>query len=157
MRVEAIQPDITAASYLDGAQFIDAYSTLTSDTALTARQAAERMFSRQPRWIAGLMAVRDRIVSLFGLKTEQAARSSASNRVGMFPVLDETHNRLVAGLNDRHLDFRVVVDVAEAGQRQRVTATTIVLTHNLLGRVYLAIIMPFHRLIVSAMLRQIAN
>ncbi len=157
MRVEAIQPEITAASYLDGAQFIDAFSTMTSDSALTARQAAERMFSRQPRWVAGLMAVRDGIVSLFGLKTERAARSSTSNRVGMFPVLDETPNRLVAGLNDHHLDFRVVVDVTVVGPRQRVTATTIVLTHNLLGRVYLAIIMPFHRLIVRAMLRRVAN
>jgi len=32
-----------------------------------------------------------------------------------------------------------------------------VLTHNLLGRVYLTIILPFHRLIARAMLRQIAS
>jgi hypothetical protein len=31
-----------------------------------------------------------------------------------------------------------------------------VLTHNLLGRTYLAIIRPFHRLVVPAMLRQVA-
>ena len=31
-----------------------------------------------------------------------------------------------------------------------------VLTHNWLGRTYLAIIMPFHRLVVRAMLRQVA-
>ena len=43
-----------------------------------------------------------------------------------------------------------------SGQGQRVTATTLVLTHNLLGRTYLAIILPFHRLIVRAMLRQVA-
>ena len=29
----------------------------------------------------------------------------------MFPVLSETPERLVAGFNDHHLDFRVVVDV----------------------------------------------
>ena len=33
-------------------------------------------------------------------------------------------------------------------------ATTLVLTHNWLGRTYLAVIMPFHRLIVPAMLRK---
>ena len=157
MRVEAIQPDINAASFLAGAQFMDAYSTAIHDAPMTARQLAERMFSRQPRWIAALMAIRDRIVALFGLKTEHAARSSASNRVGMFPVISETPQRLVAGLNDRHLDFRVVVDVASSGAQHRVTATTIVLTHNMLGRVYLAIIMPFHRLIVRAMLRQVVS
>ncbi len=157
MRVDATEPDINAASFLTGAQFIDAYSMAICDTPLTARQAAERMFSRQPRWIATLMAVRDRIVTPFGLKTERAARSSTPNRVGMFPVVSETPRRLVAGLNDKHLDFRVVVDVAISGAQQRITATTIVLTHNLLGRVYLAIIMPFHRLIVRAMLRQVAD
>jgi Protein of unknown function (DUF2867) len=53
-----------------------------------------------------------------------------------------------------------VIDVAapegdtEAGQQ--VTATTLVKTHNVFGRLYLAIILPFHRLIVPAMLRQIA-
>ena len=50
-----------------------------------------------------------------------------------------------------------MVDVAAAGQSQSVTATTLVLTHNLLGRAYLAIIMPFHRLIVRALLRQVAT
>jgi hypothetical protein len=58
---------------------------------------------------------------------------------------------LVAGFNDHHLDFRVVVDVA-AGEQ--VTATTLVKTHNFLGRLYLAIVLPFHRLIVRSMLRR---
>jgi hypothetical protein len=31
-----------------------------------------------------------------------------------------------------------------------------VLTHNMLGRVYLAVILPFHRLVVRSMLRQVA-
>ena len=38
---------------------------------------------------------------------------------------------------------------------RQVTATTLVKTHNWLGRTYLAIIMPFHRLIVRAMLRRL--
>jgi hypothetical protein len=31
-----------------------------------------------------------------------------------------------------------------------------VLTHNAFGRVYLAVITPFHRLVVRALLRQVA-
>jgi Protein of unknown function (DUF2867) len=48
-----------------------------------------------------------------------------------------------------------VVDVASTGARQDVTATTLVRTHNRLGRTYLSIILPFHRLIVRAMMRQV--
>jgi hypothetical protein len=77
--------------------------------------------------------------------------------IGIFPILSETPDRLIAGFNDSHLDFRVVVDVAASGTTRNVTATTLVLTHNWLGRTYLAIIMPFHRLIVPALLRQVAG
>jgi hypothetical protein len=34
--------------------------------------------------------------------------------------------------------------------------TTLVRMHNRLGRAYLAIVMPFHRVIARAMLRQVA-
>jgi hypothetical protein len=94
-------------------------------------------------------------VAPFGLKTSGGERAPREI-IGTFPVVSETPERLVAGFNDRHLDFRVVVDVATAGRRQSVTATTLVLTHNWLGRTYLKVIMPFHRLVVRAMLRQVA-
>ena len=68
--------------------------------------------------------------------------------IGIFPVISQTPDRLVAGFNDSHLDFRVVVDVATHGAGRQVTATTLVKTHNRLGRTYLAIILPFHRLMV---------
>ena len=71
-------------------------------------------------------------------------------------MLSETPERLVAGFDDHHLDFRVVVDVTTSGQRQQVTTTTLVRTHNWFGRAYLAIILPFHRLIVRTMLKQVA-
>jgi hypothetical protein len=157
MNVHAIESDVETATLLTGAQFIDAYSIVVDDLALDARHAAEKMLGRSPRWILTLMTLRDLFVAPFGLKTAQTARRSSTNRIGMFPVLSETPRRIVAGLNDRHLDFRVVVDIAAAGGGRRVTATTLVLTHNQLGRVYLAIILPFHRLIVRSMLRQIAR
>jgi hypothetical protein len=157
MNVHAIEPGLETATLLTGAQFIDAYSIVVDDLALDARHAAEKMLGRSPRWILTLMTLRDLFVAPFGLKTAQTARRSSTNRIGMFPVLSETPRRIVAGLDDHHLDFRVVVDVADSGSRRRVTATTLVLTHNRLGRVYLAIILPFHRLIVRSMLRQIAR
>jgi Protein of unknown function (DUF2867) len=90
------------------------------------------------------------------LKRPVPTGTSAADTIGIFPVVSETPGRLVAGLNDKHLDFRVVVDIATSGHGQCVTATTLVLTHNLLGRIYLAIILPFHRLVVRALLRQVA-
>jgi Protein of unknown function (DUF2867) len=156
VKVRSVEPPIDTGALLPGAQFSDAFSIAVDGAALDARGAAERMLGHQPRWIEMLMALRNHLVAPFGLKTPTPGVATPADRVGIFPVISETPARLVAGFDDSHLDFRVVIDVARAGVGQRVTATTLVLTHNLLGRVYLAIILPFHRLIVRSMLRQIA-
>lgn len=155
MKVEEVPPLVDPAALLAGAQFMDAYRLELENTALDARQAAERMMARAPRWVDALLVLRNIIVAPFGLKTSGGERAPREI-IGIFPVVSETPERLVAGFNDRHLDFRVVVNVATAGRRQSVTATTLVLTHNWLGRTYLKVIMPFHRLVVRAMLRQVA-
>ena len=108
--------------------------------------------------------MRNRLVALIGLKgTEEAAPgknapSGKMRRIGFFPIVSQTADRIVMGFDDWHLDFRVVVDVlALGGDRRQVTATTLVRTHNWVGRAYLALIMPFHRIIVRTMLAQAAQ
>jgi hypothetical protein len=156
MQTEAVIPSIDTRPLLPGAQFGDAFSIAIDTAALDARGAAEKMLGRSPRWIEALMALRDALVAPLGLRTSSRNGGTAS-RIGIFPVLSETPARLVAGFDDKHLDFRVVVDVAPSAPGQRITATTLVLTHNWLGRAYLTVILPFHRLIVRAMLRQVAT
>jgi hypothetical protein len=156
MTVVEIAPEVDQAALLAGAQFVDAYSIAVHGSALNARQAAERMIARQPHWAEALLTLRNILVKPFGLKTSGASGTAPREMVGIFPIVSETPDRLVAGFNDSHLDFRFVVDVAASGDRQQVTATTPVLTHNWLGRTYLALILPFHRLIVRAMLRRVA-
>ncbi|MFA6267988.1 MAG: DUF2867 domain-containing protein [Pseudolabrys sp.] len=154
MTVQALVTDASVRRLLPGAQFADTFRVATNGASLNARQAAERMLGRQPRWIAALMRLRNAIVTPLGLKTPSHARPMTVDSIGAFPVITETPERIVAGFDDKHLDFRVVVDVSGSPPGQ-VTATTLVKTHNLLGRAYLATIMPFHRVIVPAMLRQI--
>jgi Protein of unknown function (DUF2867) len=155
MNVQAVKPSKDTGPLLAGAQFSDAFAVAIGAPALDARQAAERMLGRSPRWVEALMALRDTMVTPFGLKTSPP-KGTYPDSIGIFPVLRQSPGRLVAGFDDRHLDFRVVVDVAASGPGQQVTATTLVLTHNRLGRVYLAIILPFHRLVVRSLLRQVA-
>ena len=156
MRVREVDPNVNSGAVLAGAQFVDAYSIAIEGGGLDAWQAAEKMLARAPRWIEMLLALRNFLVAPLGLKTSASDEPGARDIIGVFPVVRQTPDRLVAGFNDKHLDFRLVVDVASAGHTQRITATTLVLTHNRLGRTYLAIIRPFHRLVVPAMLRQVA-
>ncbi len=155
--VSAVYPAIDKDAFLPGAQFADAFSITTDATTLTAREAAGRMLGRSPWWVDALMKLRDAIVMPLGLKTAKSVRHDEIEKIGFFPLLNETPERVVAGFNDSHLDFRVVIDVAPEGSGQRVTATTIVLMHNWIGRTYLSIIKPFHRVVVRSMLKQVQH
>jgi hypothetical protein len=155
--ISAVQPAADMDAFLPGAQFADAFSTTIAATSLTAREAAERMVGRSPWWVEALMKLRDLIVAPLGLKTATVARHADIAKVGFFPVLSETPQRMVLGFNDSHLDFRVVIDVVDISDGQCVTATTIVLMHNWIGRTYIAIIKPFHRMVVRSMLKQVQH
>ena len=156
MTVSAINPTVDRAQWLAGAQFADAFRVAIDGPAIDARTAAERMLSQSPRWVDALVRLRNAIVAPFGLKTTGAGEPNKLGMIGIFPVISDTPEQLVAGFNDRHLDFRVVVDVTADGAGRQVTATTLVRTHNWFGRSYLAVIMPFHRLVVKSMLRRVA-
>jgi hypothetical protein len=112
------------------------------------------MVERRPRWVDGLLALRNLAVTPFKLKRSAPA---GAKRVGIFPVVSASPDRVVMGFDDAHLDFRVVVEVTQDDDGQRVMATTFVRTRNRLGRLYLAAVKPFHRVIVPAMLAQVGR
>jgi len=141
---------------LAGAQFADSFA-IDVGGALTARRAAEKMFNRRRGRLSTLLKMRDAAVKPFGLQTTDAKPPAGARMIGIFPVISETPERVVAGFDDKHLDFRVIVDVFPDAAGTRVVATTLVLKHNLLGRVYLAAILPFHRVIVRSMLNGLAQ
>ena len=73
--------------------------------------------------------------------------------MGPFPVELTSDTEVIAGFNDRHLDFRVSV----VSRENRVYLATCVHTHNILGRAYLTLIMPFHILIARNALSRVAK
>ena len=117
---------------------------------VAAPEAARRVFAGMPGWARHLLALRNAVVTPLGLKT---GATGDGPHLGMFPVVASTPNRVVLGFDDRHLDFRIVVDVLDL----RVTVTTLVRRHGWFGRVYLFVVMPFHRRIVPASLVMVAQ
>ncbi|MBR0843834.1 DUF2867 domain-containing protein [Bradyrhizobium liaoningense] len=150
--VREVAPNVDAGTLLTGAQFIDAFRVEIGAAAVTAREACTRMVLHGPRWIDALLRLRNVAVAPFGLKTSGEGAPAPHGLIGLFPVLSETPERLVAGFDDYHLDFRIVVDVTGDAAARQVTSTTLVRTHNLLGRTYLILIMPFHKLVVRGMM-----
>ena len=155
--VREITPDVDTGAVLSGAQFVDAFRVEVGAKQLSAREACTRMLVHGPRWVDVLTRLRNILVKPLGLKTSGEGAPAPHGMIGLFPVLSETPERLIAGFDDYHLDFRVVVDVAGGPADRQVTLTTIVRTNNLLGRAYLALIVPFHKLVARSMMGDIAE
>jgi hypothetical protein len=133
-------------SHFRPGDFLDCYSVSST---LSPREAATRGVSL-PGWARSLLVLRNILVRPFGLKTGVVDRART---VGIFPVCKESADEMILGLDDRHLDFRLAL----FRQGGRVYMSTWVRPHNLAGRIYLRLVMPFHILICRGMVARMAT
>jgi Protein of unknown function (DUF2867) len=148
---------LSARSTLPGSDYADAFALLIPGN-VSALDVAQAMVTRPPAWINALMSMRNGIVAPFGLKAGTRDQQAGLAKIGIFPVISASASRVVAGMDDRHLDFRIVIDVERhAGAQTYAMVTTLIRRHNWLGRVYLGLVLPFHKLIVPAMLGRAVN
>ena len=157
-RSVALPPGVRVASLYPGAFLADAYAIeLPPDATHDALTLARFALERQAPWVDRLMVMRDAIVSLFGLKTAQALRADSgparTPRVGIFRIYETRPDEVVLGEDDTHLDFRLSVHRSA----DQLTAVTVVHCHNLLGRSYIRLIAPFHRMVVRSALNRAAR
>lgn len=143
------------SSVLPGADWADAFEIDLPDRRLTAIEAARLTLGRMPGWVRRLMAVRNALGRIVGLKTgSEPSAADHKEKIGIFPVLSTSDREVVLGFDDWHLDFRVVVEAVPLGdQGTRLRATTLVQRKNLFGRLYIGVVRPFHRMIVPTALR----
>ncbi|MDH3664080.1 MAG: DUF2867 domain-containing protein [Alphaproteobacteria bacterium] len=113
--------------------FLDCYAVKAT---MPVREAA-LVITDFPSWAQFLLLIRRIVTAPFGLDNDGPA---AADRVGIFPVESETVTELIAGFDDKHLDFRVSV----LSHDDMISLATWVAPHNVGGRAYLAAIMPFH-------------
>lgn len=123
---------------------------------------ARAFVETSPGWIGTLMRLRDSLVGVFGLKRSVDAPPSVTagkriepgDFIGFFRVIERNDREILAGEDDRHLDFRISF-LYEAGGS--LVVTTVVKFHNTFGRAYFLPVAPVHRLIVPAMLRAVSK
>lgn len=114
-------------------------------------------------WFRVLMTVRDMAMVPFGVKTSRQIRSEAdaggAEHIDFFPIYSRSEREMVVGENDRHLDFKasLLLRPSGSGTHIELVATTVARCHNRLGHAYLALISPFHRLIVRSSLSRAAR
>jgi hypothetical protein len=156
---EVKQAGLPAASRLSSsysqADFADAFSVDLPETVSHNIEALARyIFTQQPEWIGMLMRTRDVLVLPFGLKRAADLKGKGGDRISIFRVFERYDDEIILGEDDTHLNFRVSVllQPASQGRPRRITVTTLVFYNRLLGRAYLTLIAPFHRLVVRSSL-----
>ena len=108
------------------------------------------------------MWLRDRIVSVFGLRTSERAAPDTSTEplrpgeaVSIFKVLARSDDEIMFGGDDKHLDFRASLLVQRDAARSSAVLSTVVRYNNWLGRFYFFFVRPFHRVIIASLLRNL--
>jgi hypothetical protein len=154
------------AGMYDAPYLADAYAIRLPEDAITDPELLARfLFAHQPSWVAGLLSVRDALVARFGIKTARQLRTlprpAGDERVNIFRIYERRPHEIILGEDDKHLDFRVSVmremRALSTGPRPYLIVSTVVHCHNRLGRTYITLIAPFHRLVVEAGLRRAAR
>jgi hypothetical protein len=163
-------PTSLICSQLPGAYFCDCWAIPAADAGLDALSQFLRVAQTTPAWIDALMQMRNRVVSVLGLKdlgavshTDPSKPSTAyrpGDRIGIFTLISASPTEALLGDQDKHLDVVVSIHTAtqahDAGSAL-VTVTTVVHVHNWLGKLYMVPVRPAHRVIVKTLVRAIGH
>ena len=149
-------PDVIRTAY-----FHDSYRAPLAHPELGIVDIFFALFGHTPLWMKLLLIVRNMVAGLFGLqvstvgeimKPEVRCAYSVGEKIGPWPIFFIGDNEIVAGRNNKHMDFRLSVLKAIDGDAMSVVVSTICTVHNVFGKIYLLFIVPFHRMGVRSLI-----
>jgi Protein of unknown function (DUF2867) len=157
--MHVIECDVPSSSALGreligNADFRDSYRAPLGRPELRIVEIFLARFGHTPLWMKLLLIVRNAAARLVGLevptvgeimKPTVKSEYSVGGKIGPWPVFFIGDNEIVAGRNNKHMDFRLSVLKAMDGDATSVVVSTICTVHNVFGKIYLFFIVPFHR------------
>ncbi len=153
-----IPPDSLLQPQLASADFYDAFTAPLHDQSRSPVDIYLRASRATPGWVNLLMDIRNAMVRPFGLKTPARLAEPSDkpveaykigDRISIFTILALTDDELVMGIDDTHLDVRISI----MKQPGRYVLSSVVATHNCLGRLYMLPVGPMHKLVVRGLMR----
>ncbi|PKF53830.1 DUF2867 domain-containing protein [Alteromonadales bacterium alter-6D02] len=158
-----VPTDSLLSTTLSNASFFDSYQFKSQFNHLSALDIWLAHAAATPWWVDSLMTLRNQVVSFFGLKnlgqisaittTKTAQEYQVGDRVGIFSLHALSDNEVILADTDNHLGVKVSV-LKSSEEHGQVTISTVVHVHNRLGRIYMMLVKPIHRVIVPASIRR---
>jgi hypothetical protein len=140
--------------FVEAAHFRDAYRTPMIHGQSSVVEIFFGVFGHHPLWMKSILIARNGVASFCGLDAATAAeiirplvkRSyNVGDKIGPWPIFAITENELVAGRDNKHLDFRLSVLKEHIGDTTNAVISTVCTTHNAFGKLYLFFVIPFHK------------
>jgi hypothetical protein len=159
LRMNVVECGVPSGSMLsreliERAYFRDSYRAPLSRTELGIVDIFFGIFAHHPLWMKLLLIVRNKVASLAGLDAPTASEILhveikdhyvVGEKIGVWPIFSLSEDEVVAGRNNKHMDFRLSVLKVPDGDGTNVVVSTICTVHNLSGKLYLFFVIPFHR------------
>lgn len=150
------------ADWYPDADLLDSFAVeLPARSGGDIRAIAQAILGQTPPWpVRTVLAIQQRVGRLITPQTADDVYSAddAHGRIKALPILSSTDDELIVGKDDRRMSFRVALMIEKSSDgRDLVSMTTAVRCHDRLGRIYLAAIRPFHRMVAPSTLRRAAR
>jgi hypothetical protein len=112
------------------------------------------LFGHTPLWMKLLLIARNAAAGLAGLEVSTVGEIMkptvrreycVGEKIGPWPIFFIGDHEIIAGRNNKHMDFRLSVLKAIDGDAVSVAVSTVCTVHKFFGKIYLFFVVPFHR------------
>jgi hypothetical protein len=140
---------------IERADFCDAYRAPLSRSDLSVVDIFFGIFAHRPGWMNLMLIARNKVAALAGLEVpttseivnmERRDGYSVGEKIGPWPIFFIGPDELVAGRDNKHMDFRLSIMKVDDEISPSVVVSTVCMVHNKFGQYYLSSIIPFHKL-----------
>jgi hypothetical protein len=146
LKSENIPAKSTIANGFGTIDYHDTYS-IAKVSDKSAEEISKKLM-QLPDWVNMLFFIRNRIVGLFGLKTDKNTSKSDT----FFKLIENRDEEIVMGEDDKHLNFKASIFNNKASSI--ISLTTVVHYNNVWGKVYFFPVKPFHKIIMKVLLKR---
>ncbi len=135
---------------------------LNPNTKIQVEDLFPMFFESLPKVFLILVIIRETAAKLIGLKTSSKKEfenhlknytGEIGQRIALAEVLEKNSNELLAGLDDKHLDFRLSFVLEKCEETIQLKVGTYVRFNNWIGRLYYFLVKPIHRLFMPRIVK----
>lgn len=135
-----------------GRGYEDAFAFRLEDDTQDARSVYLAIFGKLPKPVRFMISLRNKLVGLFGFETSPEGMNITADKItegakaGAMTILKATAGEVIVGSEERHMAVWISLQNHEDGLY---TLSTRVNLHTGIGRAYMKVIKPFHKVIAA--------